>query len=470
MGCCNIRCGLIAGMVLGSVAAILGGILIPVGNSIIKGTLEKEAVIEPGTIAYDNWVSDEALVYRQFWLFDVKNPLDVVHHGAKPVVMEKGPYTYRTRYLPRSNITAYPNHTVSFLLPAGAIFEPSMSVGPEEDNITSLNLAVAGAYKLVPKVLHFLLEGLIKSSNSSLFQHRTVKELLWGYPDPILKGSVGLFVPYNGTFDGFYNVYTGKDDISKVGIIDRWQGKRSVDFWNNTYCNMINGTDASFFPPFLNEKKPLYFFVSDICRSVSATFEGRADLKGIEVYRYTLPRSTLASPKENPDNQCFCTDPVVSRDCAMAGVLPVSSCRDGAPVYISLPHFLHGSSYLIEDVLGLSPSEEHHVTYLDVEPTTGFTLGFAKRLQVNMMYGPSDVITVLKQVKNYTIFPVAWLNETAVLDEATADMFKKELIGRIELLETVQHTLIGVGVAVFLLSAISFWVLSCVNKNQSKTV
>lgn len=29
------------------------------------------------------------------------------------------------------------------MLPLGAIFEPSMSVGPEEDNITSLNLAVA---------------------------------------------------------------------------------------------------------------------------------------------------------------------------------------------------------------------------------------------------------------------------------------------------------------------------------------
>lgn len=29
------------------------------------------------------------------------------------------------------------------MLPMGAIFEPSMSVGPEEDNVTSLNLAVA---------------------------------------------------------------------------------------------------------------------------------------------------------------------------------------------------------------------------------------------------------------------------------------------------------------------------------------
>ena len=49
----------------------------------------------------------------------------------------------RTRFLPKENITFNQNQTVSFLLPYGAIFEPSMSVGAEEDKVTSLNLAVA---------------------------------------------------------------------------------------------------------------------------------------------------------------------------------------------------------------------------------------------------------------------------------------------------------------------------------------
>lgn len=49
----------------------------------------------------------------------------------------------RTRYLPKESVSFNANHTVSFLLPMGAIFEPSMSVGTEEDNITSLNLVVA---------------------------------------------------------------------------------------------------------------------------------------------------------------------------------------------------------------------------------------------------------------------------------------------------------------------------------------
>lgn len=450
MGCCNKECGLLAGTVIGAVVAVLGGILIPVGDLIIEGTVEKEAVIENGTTAYDNWVSTGAAVYRQFWLFDVQNPTDVWRNGSTPVLVERGPYTYKTRYLPKENITANPNYTVSFLLPNGAIFEPSLSVGPEEDEVTCLNLAVAGAYSLVPKPLHMILEGLMRNTNSSLFQRRTVKELLWGYHDPILKDTVGLFSPYNGTYDGPYNVFTGKDDISKVNIIDRWQGLRELRFWNDKYCNMINGTDASSFPPSVSKKKPLYFFSSDICRSVSASYEATMNLKGIDLYRFTLLRSTMAAPNVNPDNHCYCTDPLVTKDCTVAGVLDVSPCRDGYPIYISLPHFLYGSPQLIKDVSGLSPSEEHHKTYLDVEPTTGFTMRFAKRLQVNMMYGPSNVITVLKKVKDYTIFPVAWLNETASLDDETADMFKAELTARVEMLETVQQAMLGCGAAIFL--------------------
>uniref|UniRef100_A0A3B5AAG5 Platelet glycoprotein 4 n=1 Tax=Stegastes partitus TaxID=144197 RepID=A0A3B5AAG5_9TELE len=452
MGCCNRRRALIAGAVFGAVVAILGGILIPVGDIIIEGTVEKEAVIEPGTTAYDNWMSSGSAVYRQFWLFDLKNPVEVLEYGSPPVVMEKGPYTYKTRYLPKENVTFNPNHTASFLLPVGAIFEPTMSVGSEEDMVTSLNLAVAVSVRA---------NILIKSTNSSLFQHRSVKEMLWGYPDPILKETLGLFSPYNGTYDGTFNVFTGKDDISKVGIIDRWKGEKKLSFWNDTYCDMLNGTGMTFHPE-------LHLQDILIIMSVSASYEETVNLKGIDVYRYSLLPSTLASPVDNPDNHCFCRSQEVTKNCTVAGVLDLGSCQDGQPIYISLPHFLHGSKSLLTAVKGLNPNEEEHKTFLDVEPTTGFTLNFAKRIQVNMMYGPSNVITVLKKVKDYTIFPLVWMNETAMLDDATAEMFKKELISRIEMLEIIQEVLLGAGVAIFVVCLISYFVVRSRNNNQSK--
>ncbi|MGH0134486.1 UNVERIFIED_CONTAM: hypothetical protein FKN15_055211 [Acipenser sinensis] len=189
-----------------------------------------EAVIENGTVAYENWVLAGSPVYRQFWLFNVNNPLEIAQNGSKPIVRQKGPYTYRVRYLPKINITVNLNNTISFLQPYCAYFEPGLSVGTEEDNITFLNLAVAGAPSILPPFLLPLLNNAVKQTNSSLFQTRTVKEMLWGYEDPILKQlrlpdpHTGVFYPYNGTADGYYNIFTGRGNIEKLGIIDRWQG------------------------------------------------------------------------------------------------------------------------------------------------------------------------------------------------------------------------------------------------------
>nr|UFE16637.1 cluster of differentiation 36 [Tor putitora] len=463
MTCCDLKCGLTTGTVLGALIALLGGILIPVGNMFIENTVHTETVLQNGTLAFDTWTSVDTPIYRQFWLFDVQNPDEVLSQGAKPVLVQKGPYTYKTRFIPKTNITFNDNYTVSFVLPAGAIFEPSMSVGTEEDVFTSLNLAVAGVYRLLD---HRLAQWLIQRSNSTLFQKRTVKELLWGYKDPMLSSTLGVFYPYNDTFDGPYTVFTGRDDINKVATIERWAGETSLSYWNDSYCNKINGTDGSSFHPFLDKKEPLFFFSSDICRSISAVYEGTVDLKGIDVYRYMLPPEALASPVENPDNQCYCTDPVITKNCTTAGLLDLTPCR-GTPVFLSLPHFLYGSNDLQQGVIGLNPNFEEHSIFLDVEPITGFTLRFAKRLQVNMLYGPSDNIVILNKIKEHTIFPILWVNETAVLDDETADMFKKELISRMELLEGFQIGLIVFGLILFASCLIGLIVV-CTKPSNSK--
>lgn len=66
-----------------------------------------------------------------------------------------------------------------------------------------------------------------------------------------------------------------------------------------------------------------------VSRSVSASYQQSVDLKGIEVYRFTLQPSTLAAPSDNPDNNCYCRDVKVSKYCTVAGALDVSSCQGG---------------------------------------------------------------------------------------------------------------------------------------------
>lgn len=66
-----------------------------------------------------------------------------------------------------------------------------------------------------------------------------------------------------------------------------------------------------------------------LCRSVAASFQQNMDLKGIQVYRFTLQPDTLAAPTDNPDNQCFCRDHHVNKNCTLAGALDISSCQQG---------------------------------------------------------------------------------------------------------------------------------------------
>lgn len=461
---CDRNCGLIAGAVIGAVLAVFGGILMPVGDMLIEKTIKKEVALEEGTTAYKNWVKTGTDVYRQFWIFDVQNPDDVVMNSSNITVKQKGPYTYRVRYLPKDNITHDSmSNTVSFVQPNAAIFEPSLSVGSEDDNFTILNLAVAAAPHLYPNAfVQVLLNSLIKKSKSSMFQTRSVKELLWGYKDPFLSlvpypisTTVGVFYPYNNTADGVYKVYNGKDDISKVGIIDTYKGKKTLNYWSD-YCDMVNGTDAATFPPFVEKTRVLKFFSSDICRSIYAVYGGELNLKGISVYRFVLPPKAFASPVQNPDNYCFCTDREISNNCTFFGVLDISKCKEGKPVIISLPHFLHASEEIRDTVEGMRPNEEEHSTYLDVEPITGFTLQFAKRLQVNILVKPAKKIDALKHLKRNYIVPILWLNETGTIGDEKAEMFKSQVTGKIKLLGTVEIALLSVGVVMFVAFMISY--------------
>uniref|UniRef100_A0A671R2A5 Uncharacterized protein n=1 Tax=Sinocyclocheilus anshuiensis TaxID=1608454 RepID=A0A671R2A5_9TELE len=62
---------------LGALIAVLGGILDSQGNTFIENT---ETVLENGTLAFDTWTSVDTPMYRQFWLFDVQNPDDVLNN------------------------------------------------------------------------------------------------------------------------------------------------------------------------------------------------------------------------------------------------------------------------------------------------------------------------------------------------------------------------------------------------------
>ena len=101
-------------------------------------------MIEEGTAAYNAWVETPIPVYTKFYFFDMINPRDLFHNHEKPILEEKGPYTFR-EVEKKVNLTWHENGTISYKRVKYWYFEREMSVGPLTDRVTTINVPVVGS-------------------------------------------------------------------------------------------------------------------------------------------------------------------------------------------------------------------------------------------------------------------------------------------------------------------------------------
>ncbi|XP_047425758.1 lysosome membrane protein 2-like isoform X1 [Mugil cephalus] len=357
------------------------------------------------------------------------------------------------------------------------VFLRERSVGdPAVDNITTVNIPawavmekVKGTFFKAPMVAVWM-----NSLNSGLFTTRTVDELLWGYEDPLLvrvsstnpdvETTFGLMYKKNGSNDGEFIYHTGTQNYMDYGRIITWKGQSKLDLWRSEYSNSINGSDGSAFHPLLEKDERLYIFTPDLCRTIYMEFEKEVEVKGLPAYRFTPPHSVLASKEENPDNEGFCVTP---RECLGSGLLKVSPCRKGAPVVASFPHFYLGDPKYVAAFDGLSPERAHHQTYLDINPTTGVIVRASKRAQVNVLIGKLSGFPNTR-VLNDTIFPVMFINESVVIDDASAAKVHKLLL-IVTLVSNFPLVIVGLG-GILLVVFIILLVRARKQKNEVKRI
>ncbi|KAG8597493.1 hypothetical protein GDO81_002302 [Engystomops pustulosus] len=180
--------------------------------------------------------------YMSMYIFEVMNPKEVLL-GEKPRLEERGPYVYRERKQ-KVNITFHDNSTVSFVETRTFQFDPEKSAGREEDYLVVPNILLMVSAQM-SKDLSFAVKILLNAAyvmyDQKAFMNRTVKEILWGYSDPFLdlintllpgklpfKGKFGLFADFNNSNTGIFTVNTGVEDISKVQMVDTWNGLTEV--------------------------------------------------------------------------------------------------------------------------------------------------------------------------------------------------------------------------------------------------
>lgn len=165
-----------------------------------------------------------------------------------------------------------------------------MSNGTEDDLVIVPNipmLSTTSQSKHAARFLRLAIASILDILKVKPFVEVSVGQLLWGYEDPLLKlakdvvteeqklpyDEFGLLYGKNATHKDNVTVWTGTTDITKFGIIEKFNGKTHLTHWGSEKCNRINGSDGSIFPPHITKDTTLHVYDKDLCRLLPLKFE-----------------------------------------------------------------------------------------------------------------------------------------------------------------------------------------------------
>ncbi|XP_057370163.1 platelet glycoprotein 4-like [Daphnia carinata] len=439
-----VKTGIVAavGVTVIVLSATLGWILVP-------NIVTSEAIItEDNEAIYGAWRSPPVPFFIQFFLFNCTN-CQLEGPGDSSVVLELqqlGPFTFSEKRV-KFNITekdgllTYLEEESYYYEPMGvetSLDESIITVNPVYFTLASLitDLAPPESVDTLSTAMHRLLNDV----GEHPFMKRKIREILFegwslqpyieilvmlsdlaGIPLPPLPEDprFGYFYGVNGTDGGEFKIESGANGLDKLGLIRSWKGEKNLSYWDDQYCDMINGTDGAIYPPLVDVNERIYIFVTDLCRSIYTTYERDVETVGITANRFTVPPEVFDD--KNPDNFCYCRDHSTNPElCFSAGLLDLRPCQFGAPVVLSSPHFYLGDEKYSNAFKGLKPVKEWHETNIDLEPLTAVPVFISERIQINIDVRRYGVPPRLLDINN-TVFPVFWINETAVLDQPSAD-------------------------------------------------
>ena len=340
----------------------------------------------------------------------------IISGHEKPKLEEIGPFVYRQKMIKTDVEFSIDGESVSHSVYREHYFEASLSSNSEDDYVIVPNIPLFGLIKtqrykdaLEKTITRQLLESYGNEGiDYEPFIKIKAKELFWGYPSILLSmqrqtenvncttgdddiffrdfdkstededtencdivaGNLvpfGIFSTRNATSLDIRTVKTGKSQVFEKGQMVAWHGKEKLDYWSSEQCNTMTGRDPSGLPLLVTRNDKMNLFIGQMCRPLIFQFdkEVRVDDE-FEALRFVPEVTSLSGPDQVPENQCYClTDP-----CLPSGLLDISGCQKGSPIYLSWPHFLHGDPKLVTSVQGLSPDENKHSFIIDMLPVS----------------------------------------------------------------------------------------------------
>jgi scavenger receptor class B protein 1 len=389
--------------------------------------------LSPTSFTYSMWAETPIPMYLKFYMYNWTNAQEFyASSNVKPHFQEMGPYVFREIDY-KVNQKWNENGTVTFQRKKVWYFEESLSNGKLTDEITNLNpivATVASSVKYKSAFLRKLVDGFIVRLDEKLIFTKSVNALLFeGFNDTLLTiakkmnvtdipwDKFAWFFGRNGSasYDGTNNMLTGANNLYDMGIMKEWNySNRSRNYADS--CGDIRGTMGDFWPPLVNNKT-VSIFIPDICTSLDLVYENETNFQGLTGNKYIGNENMLDNGESVPSRQCYCPN----GDCGPSGTLNISSCKFGAPAFVSMPHFYLADPSYREDITGMSPNKEKHELRIVLEPTTGVPLLVRAQLQLNILIEPVANMSMFENI-NKTYIPMLWFAQEANL---TADYAKQ---------------------------------------------
>lgn len=398
------------------------------GRLVDAGVWDAAVVDRPGATGYGRFADSYTLFVVRF--LNVSNAAEVLERGAKPKLVEVGPFVYKQyqsrkdiKFDSESDMVSYRQHTWSefdkdeTLARSNGVYHSDTDV-----KITTLNLIFSGMRTMTSQSALHMLGGLLwRSDFERLFEQRTPRELLEGYNVTFkLMGLPVHTVAFPGIAPNLPKakdpnmlhtsaIHVGAHENDKTFSYMTWEGqsearvqcpfgslhlpfshgckagqqpccgqKELVPLWNTTQmpgefdadANAVRGTTGEQFRRGLIEdveEVEMYFSLVRRAMRLATTPGEQRRHQGIPVRTFRPDYGTFwANATERPANARY-------YQWGPSGLVNMSMAL-GADLYMSPAHFLGCDPSLSEAVEGLRPDPDKHGFLMGVEPTTGITL------------------------------------------------------------------------------------------------
>lgn len=311
-------------------------------------------------------------------MFNWTNPNDIRNNSTKPTFEQLGPYRFR-EFPDKLNISfSETNSPIRYRKFSTYFFDPDGSNGSLSDLVTTVNMVALGAGSTADSwnsFRKFFVSLALSHYKQEIHVTKTVEELLFeGYEDDMLTMSsvfssdtpfnrVGFFVKKNATdaLSGTYEVRTGVENIFQLGQVSKFNNLTEFPFYEGE-CKKLKGSAGEFFQPHPSRNESIHLFAPEMCRSIPYDYEQDIDLHGLKGFRYVAGARSLDNGTLYDENKCF-----ASNDSMPSGVMNISVCNYGQPMFMSYPHFYGADSSYLDAVSGLAPEKEKHQTFITLE-------------------------------------------------------------------------------------------------------